>query len=369
MNAKRLFLAVVIAVSGAMQVVPTPVSAAITPPTQTYLMSFHTCTAGVTDCNNPSNHIVQLAQSSDGVSWSLLNGWQSFKGSVPDVFRRGDTLYLYSTSGLMRIDMKTGATSTTSVTLSSGSYVDPSMAQLPDGRLIMFYLPGIPGQDPAGCAQGESSCVRQIKSAVEVAGSDGAQFIVDDGARITETISNSSFSDPDIFFNGTQWVLYISKGPTVHAYTSTSLQGTYAFKAVVSNNLGGVPAGLQMADGSVATYVHRSTGSASEIRRATSTTGDSSIASFATVLTAQALGLGNNAESPGLALNVAGIACASCLTQSSTTTATTTTATTAPATSGSGASNAKITISCVKGKTVKKVTGTNPKCPAGYKKK
>ena len=124
-----------------------------------------------------------------------------------------------------------------------------------------------------------------------------------------------------------------------------------------------------MADGSVATYVHRSTGSASEIRRATSTTGDSSIASFATVLTAQALGLGNNAESPGLALNVAGIACASCLTQTSTTTATTTTATTAPAASGSGASNSKTTISCAKGKTVKKVTGTNPKCPAGYKKK
>ena len=32
-------------------------------------------------------------------------------------------------------------------------------------------------------------------------------------------------------------------------------------------------------------------------------------------------------------------------------------------------SNAKITISCVKGKTVKKVTGTKPKCPAGYKQK
>ena len=29
----------------------------------------------------------------------------------------------------------------------------------------------------------------------------------------------------------------------------------------------------------------------------------------------------------------------------------------------------KITISCVKGKTVKKVTAVKPKCPAGYKKK
>ncbi len=44
---------------------------------------------------------------------------------------------------------------------------------------------------------------------------------------------------------------------------------------------------------------------------------------------------------------------------SSTTATTATTATT----------TAKTTISCVKGKTVKKVTGTNPKCPAGYKKK
>ena len=29
----------------------------------------------------------------------------------------------------------------------------------------------------------------------------------------------------------------------------------------------------------------------------------------------------------------------------------------------------KTTVTCVKGKTTKKVTGVNPKCPAGYKKK
>ena len=32
-------------------------------------------------------------------------------------------------------------------------------------------------------------------------------------------------------------------------------------------------------------------------------------------------------------------------------------------------SGEKITIQCVKGKVTKKVTGTAPKCPAGYKKK
>jgi hypothetical protein len=29
----------------------------------------------------------------------------------------------------------------------------------------------------------------------------------------------------------------------------------------------------------------------------------------------------------------------------------------------------KTTITCIKGKTSKKVTAVNPKCPAGYKKK
>jgi hypothetical protein len=33
------------------------------------------------------------------------------------------------------------------------------------------------------------------------------------------------------------------------------------------------------------------------------------------------------------------------------------------------AANQKITITCIKGKTIKKVTAVKPKCPKGYKKK
>jgi hypothetical protein len=43
-------------------------------------------------------------------------------------------------------------------------------------------------------------------------------------------------------------------------------------------------------------------------------------------------------------------------------------ATTTPATTSTSATK-QITITCVKGKTTKKVTGTKPTCPAGYKKK
>ncbi|MFM8970524.1 MAG: hypothetical protein ACKOI3_09975 [Actinomycetota bacterium] len=320
-------------------------------------MSFHTCAPGASDCNNPGNHIVQLAQSADGANWSLVGGWQSYKGSVPDVFRRGNTMYVFSTSGLMRIDMTTGATTTTAVTLNSGTYVDPSLAQLPDGRLILFFLPGIPGQDPAQCAAGQASCVREIKSAVEVAGSDGARFELDAGARITETITGGAFSDPDIFYNGAEWVLYVSRGPSVHAYTSTSIQGSYTFRGIVSNNLGGVPAGLQLADGSIATYVHTSSGASTEIRRATSATGAAAIASFQTAVTAQSMGLGNHAESPGLALNSAGIACSACAITATVTTTTAAVASGEPARIGGMCSRAGATATSGKTKLVCKRSG------------
>jgi hypothetical protein len=36
---------------------------------------------------------------------------------------------------------------------------------------------------------------------------------------------------------------------------------------------------------------------------------------------------------------------------------------------GAKISPAKKSISCIKGKAIKKVTGTSPKCPSGYKKR
>jgi len=202
--------------------------------------------------------------------------------------------------------------------------------------------------------------VREIKSAVEVAGSDGTKFELDAGARVTETITSGAFSDPDIFYNGTEWVLYVSRGPSVHAYTSSSIQGSYTFRGIVSNNLGGVPAGLQLADGSIATYVHTSSGASTEIRRATSATGVAAIASFHTTVTAQSMGLGSHAESPGLALNAAGIACASCASSSGSSGSTVTTiaaSTSSSARVGGACSRAGATASVGKTKLICKKSG------------
>lgn len=331
----------------------------VTPPAQRLLMAFHGCVEGATDCNNPVNHRVYLAQSDDGAQWSLVPGWTPLRGSVPDVFRRGDTAYVISTGGVARVNMTTGNVTVEEVSVRGGDlYVDPSLAQLPDGRLVMFYLPGIIGQDPARCAPGESSCVKSIKSAVEVPGSQGTEFIPDPGVRAQEAITQGSFSDPDVFFNGSTWVLYVSKGPSIDAYTSSELLGSYVPSGPVSAGDGGVGSGIEASPGQVQTFVHSSQRTSSLIKRGVSATGITLIGDFATVMSGSDVGLSDYVASPGVAVNTAGLACPTC-----------------EAAAASTTEVKEITqIRCVKkkgkkGKRVKIVRGEDPTCPRGYREK
>ena len=73
-------------------------------------------------------------------------------------------------------------------------------------------------------------------------------------------------------------------------------------------------------------------------------------------------------SSPTLKIKLNQAQAATPVTQPATTTPATTTPATTPAISATAATK-KSTITCVKGKTTKKVTGTKPTCPAGYKKK
>lgn len=67
-----------------------------------YLMSFHACNASTTNCNDPRNHKVYIAQSDDGINWSPLPGYAPYSGSVPDIIRRGNTLYVYTPGQVRR---------------------------------------------------------------------------------------------------------------------------------------------------------------------------------------------------------------------------------------------------------------------------
>ena len=124
----------------------------------------------------------------------------------------------------------------------------------------------------------------------------------------------SMATDPDIFFNGERWVLYVSVGSNVIAFTSPVLEGPYDLSSstVVSTQAGGVPAGILGTDG-VWTYVNRGQPRDNiSILRAVSATGSEPIpsGSFTTVLTGSRYGAGT-AESPGVAANAPGIPCGS----------------------------------------------------------
>lgn len=74
-----------------------------------FVMFFHGCDRARTNCGDPRNHMVYLTQSDDGLAWSLIPGWSPFPGSVADVIRRGNTLYIYTASDeVARYHLDTG---------------------------------------------------------------------------------------------------------------------------------------------------------------------------------------------------------------------------------------------------------------------
>ncbi|HIP97047.1 MAG TPA: hypothetical protein EYH32_07515, partial [Anaerolineae bacterium] len=299
-------------------VFPPPTSTpAVTAP---YLMALLACDTATSDCYDPSHHLVYLAQSDDGLHWSLIPNWQPYQGSVPDVIRRGDTLYIYTPGRLARYHLDTNTLDPpTPVDIADlpGGFVDPSLFIDEQGRLVLFFLYGQPGSDPAGCAPGETTCVRQIGSATEVDGSDGAAFTLDAGQRVSMTVDPQSAiktaSDPDIFFDGEQYVLYLSHGASTSVWVSDELRGAYAQATSLPQGLltlgtGGVPAGyFDPLSGQYWTFAHINRNGLLVIRRAVH--GDLSRqlgeSDFVTVISGESLGLGMtySVGSPSFAVN------------------------------------------------------------------
>jgi hypothetical protein len=283
----------------------------VVPPTTPLLMAFHTC---VSDCSTPRNHMIRLAQSADGSSWTEVAGWQPYSGSVPDVFRRGDTVFVVGT-GMSKIDLRSGRVTAHRISTkrADGSNAlprDVSFAgQLDDGRLVIVYVPPMSEVSP-------SASQYRVHLAVEKAGSDGTSF---EWSADALTVDRAALqvagepTDPDIFWNGSSWVLYVSVGSNVLAFTSPTLLGPYstATQSVVSRDQGGVPSGILAPDGSVMSFVNfGGFGSTTvSIRRAVSANGIAGVGAFAEVLNPVPLGA-STAESPGVSLNVQGKVCA-----------------------------------------------------------
>jgi outer membrane protein assembly factor BamB len=297
---------------------PTPTQSPISNLQSPFLLAFHACDTTATDCRDPRNHQVYLAQSDDGANWSLVPDWEPYQGSVPDVIRRGDTIYVYTPGRVRRYRFSTNTwEDPVPMTLTdpeaTGGYVDPSLFVDDQGRLVLFYLLGIVGQDPAGCAPGETTCVKHFHSAIEVEGSDGTAFVAEPGDRVQVTLDGpGSASDPDIFYDGNRYVLYISRGPSVQVYTSTTLHGSYTLSDSLPDgylsHAGGIPAGhFDPATARYWTYVHTTQG---VIGRAIHASLDMPLdeSDFTTVLNSSSIGLGASYQvgSPGFAVNTAG---------------------------------------------------------------
>jgi hypothetical protein len=94
--------------------------------------------------------------------------------------------------------------------------------------------------------------VNRFGSATEVPASDGASFTLDDGDRATIALSASgplsSASDPDVFFDGKQYVMYAAFGPSISVWTSQKLRGAYTLVTtlpggMLNDNTGSLPSG------------------------------------------------------------------------------------------------------------------------------
>jgi hypothetical protein len=292
-----------------------------------YLMAFHACDSFNLNCSDPRNHQVYLAGSEDAKNWSLIPGWVPFQGSVPDVIRRGETLYVYTGPWLVRyhfdsgvldepiqaeISFGEGMDSTDTIMLT-----DVSLIRDDQDRLVMFFLFGEMGSDPAMCAPGEATCIKHIGSATEVEGSDGGEFIIREDDRIHAEIGEGkpfmSLSDPDIFTDGENFYLLLSHGTWISVWTSMELHGTYQKLNVppmgfLSTGSGGVASGYyHPADGHywIFSNIHLDEGMVIRFAETKDLMNELGEGAWSKVITGEGIGFGPgfNVESPGFAVN------------------------------------------------------------------
>ena len=95
---------------------------------------------------------------------------------------------------------------------------------------LFFLASPLEGGDPAECpASAGEDCLQRFGSAIEVEGSDGALFEVQEGARLeVPMFPGQRCSDPDVFqLADGRWGMYINELEHTALYVSDELHGTY----------------------------------------------------------------------------------------------------------------------------------------------
>lgn len=209
--------------------------------------------SGPNGANPLQNHDTYITFSKDGKTWN--SGTLVKKGaSVPELiqlthdvgtFKSGDLLIYFVDASTMvgpgsegiSIERSTnlGKTWTSAgqikVTgkVNKGAAVDPSIVQLDDGTLRLYFFGSeITQGDPA-----QASGPHKVYSATST---DGIDFTVESGVRF----ESNQLTDPDVvYYNGT-WYMYYSAGSTTKLATSSDGL-TFTSKAMTGGSVGGVP--------------------------------------------------------------------------------------------------------------------------------
>lgn len=202
-----------------------------------YLMAFFACEGATCETPGVAVHYTWVAASNDGWTWEMPEGYTPFEGSVPDLVRRDDTLYVYAaTTTLRRYHYDTGEWEEPITPVVYGEdgephrWADPAPLLGDDGLIHMFFFDTtgeIP--DPAECHEELAPCIKHFGSAIEIPGSDGAEFQMQPGYRAEVPLEvGQRCADPDVFRTAEgDWVMTILYQEQTLGYRSDTLHGTY----------------------------------------------------------------------------------------------------------------------------------------------
>lgn len=215
----------------------------------------------------PFNDEVFGAVSQDGLNFTVLPGPFFKHASVPAILeikkdcKAGEkgTLLLYfvdfsavsfiSLEGISMSSSRDGLNWSVKKTViikgkvNKGAAVDPSVVQLSDGRIRMFFFGSeVTEGDPAG-ALGD----HRIYSAIS---EDGLTFDVEPGVRF----QSSHITDPQVLEVDGQWFMFLSAGQeTLLARSREGMEFTIDDNFILK--AGGVPGAVELPDGRIRIFV------------------------------------------------------------------------------------------------------------------
>ena len=200
-----------------------------------YLMTVFSCEAYSCMEPNTFNHEVWIAYSDDGVAWQFPVEDVPFEGSVPDIIRRDNTLYAFGGRGTIkryRFDLDEWEDPVEYATTGESiRWNDKSPILGSDGLIHLFFLSSeVDGGDPAECpTDSPTNCTQYFRSAIEVEGSDGTLFdIQEEPNLVIEIEPGDRASDPDVFqLADGRWGMLITWLEGTAFFVSDTLHGEY----------------------------------------------------------------------------------------------------------------------------------------------